>query len=599
MKNFLSNPNELCLITTADEKSWLFDRPVIFLGGWCCRHARQDLWRSMNAFVAPPYGLDLESRDRDNQLAREYENSLFPELCKILNQYHSTDHTQRYWSILIGHWFRRYIEVIINRYQTLNKCIEVYQPSEVAVSSQKRCELAPWDSYAAIWKFNDDDWNSSLYVRLAEQLNISRVSVEPCNLIETKEVAKNTTSLSGNFLGQLFKSALSKCLKWSVYLSRNEDAVIINSYLPRKFELLLNLSLRQIPFRYKEQRLSFPVAQVDHFERHRLSKEITPPIQSGLNYSLRSLIFELMPICFLEGYSGLVKAASNLSWPKNPKFIFTSNNFDTDEIFKVWTAEKVESGIPYFVGQHGSNYGTSRYMNPSIEELTSDKFITWGWSDGLSQHVPGFIFKTCGNKRLKSKKNGGLLLIELHPGQMLTTWDSVAEYGLYFNEQLRFVESLWPTVRKALIVRLQLTLQDLGWNEISRWQEFDPFIKLETGAGKLEGLICDSRLVVFSYNSTGVLECMSQNIPMIAFWQNGLEEIRDSAKPYFQLLVDAHILHANPQSAAEHINTIWNNVEEWWNSSSVQDARLKFCQRYAASCLRPVSEMKKILMRGM
>ena len=40
----------------------------------------------------------------------------------------------------------------------------------------------------------------------------------------------------------------------------------------------------------------------------------------------------------------------------NPEFIFTSNNFHTDEIFKLWSAIKVERGTKYYIGQHGNNY---------------------------------------------------------------------------------------------------------------------------------------------------------------------------------------------------------------------------------------------------
>ena len=70
---------------------------------------------------------------------------------------------------------------------------------------------------------------------------------------------------------------------------------------------------------------------------------------------------------------------------QNPKFIFTSNSFDTDEIFKQWVARNVEKSVPYFVGQHGNNYGQNIFEGRSIwpERSTCDSFITWGWDDGF------------------------------------------------------------------------------------------------------------------------------------------------------------------------------------------------------------------------
>jgi hypothetical protein len=61
-----------------------------------------------------------------------------------------------------------------------------------------------------------------------------------------------------------------------------------------------------------------------------------------------------------------------MKWPEKPKFIFTSNCFDGDEVFKVWTALKVEQGISYFVGQHGNNFGTHAwYAERSWPERTT------------------------------------------------------------------------------------------------------------------------------------------------------------------------------------------------------------------------------------
>ena len=40
----------------------------------------------------------------------------------------------------------------------------------------------------------------------------------------------------------------------------------------------------------------------------------------------------------------------------------------------------------YYSIQHGVNYGVSKFdVNPSIEECTSDKFITWGYKNYKTQ----------------------------------------------------------------------------------------------------------------------------------------------------------------------------------------------------------------------
>ena len=43
---------------------------------------------------------------------------------------------------------------------------------------------------------------------------------------------------------------------------------------------------------------------------------------------------------------------------KNPKtYMDQLIHILMDELFKVWSAEKVEKGVPLVIGQHGGHYG--------------------------------------------------------------------------------------------------------------------------------------------------------------------------------------------------------------------------------------------------
>ena len=85
---------------------------------------------------------------------------------------------------------------------------------------------------------------------------------------------------------------------------------------------------------------------------------------------------------------------------------------------------KLREGISYYVGQHGNNFGTLRNFSPRIEEITADKFLTWGFKKNL-KHVPTFMFKTVGEKK-KYDPKGNLVLIEVHRPYRYHTWDVVS-----------------------------------------------------------------------------------------------------------------------------------------------------------------------------
>ena len=111
-------------------------------------------------------------------------------------------------------------------------------------------------------------------------------------------------------------------------------------------------------------------------------------------------------------------------------------------------------------------------------------------------------------------------------------------------------------------------------------------------------LISRSRLVVHSYDSTGILETLSSNVPTLCFWHGGLGHLRASALPYYEQLRQAGILFDSPEAAAQKVSEVWGNVPAWWNSEEVQNARTSFCDRYARVVIKPIKSMK-ILWRFM
>jgi len=584
------------LIATADERTWKFDRPVVFLGEWCRLYDRKHVWESMNAVVANPYGLGREQKDKDYLKVKKYEALLFPIACDLLNKYHSVNYSERFWKILIGHWFRRYLQVMINRIATVDQCLKMYLITGMTVDSNFYT-LAPRDSASAVWTFSNDAWNNNLLKAILKKKGFAD------NFFQEKAFDLNgSESLSH---GNKRTFSLSSIFKFSLngldFLRKNTDAVICSSYLPSLSEVRLNFALKQIP-RFGGFPLPILNVNVNQIDREKYSQlcvlKVMEKKSNDFDICIASFLFDLIPVCYWEGFAQLKNQTLKIKAPSSPKFIFTSNNFDSDEIFKLWTALKAEDGTPYIVGQHGNNYGTSRYMNPSVEEETSDKFITWGWVGSLKNHYPGFIFKTI-NKKLRSNPFGDLLLIELHLNHRISTWDDFAEFSVYFEDQKAFVRSLNPEIKENLVIRLHSSYRHFSWNEISRWFDFDSSLKIDHGSTNIVRSIKSSRLTVFSYDSTGILELLNLNVPVMAFWQNSFEHLRDDACPHYKLLVDVGIVHLSQESASFKINDIWDDVDAWWFSSEVQNARELFCKRFARVSDSPIADLKKIFQHNL
>lgn len=582
------------LITTADECTWKFDRSVIFLGEWCRRYDRSHVWKSMDAIVAAPYGVSTSSKNVDYSKARSLEDRLFSEFYKVLNRYHGTQHGERYWRMVLGHWFRRYVNVLLNRIRTVEQCFDTYNISGTTVFSDTQPLLAKPDSISAVRAFDNDQWNNVLTAKIIMLLgnHNSAFEVIPYSLPFNTQTSLKSANI--NIKRNILKWMFRKVFSLTNIFVKDHDGFIINSYLPRLKEFQLQIALGQWPQLWTTPK--FQVREEPNLVlRKCLTKELTFSYESSLEKIICELIFELIPVCYLEGYSGLNKFTQELAWPKKPKFIFTSNNFDKDDVFKIWAADKIEFGSKYLVGQHGNNYGTYRYMNPSIEEITADKFLTWGWTDKMPQHIKAFVFKTAGKKKERFSPRGRLLLIELCVGPRIDTWDNYFEFANYFDAQKEFVSQLSNIPKEHLTVRLHAEYVKHQWNEEARWAEFDPSIDLEKGGIPIGELIERSRLIVHSYDSTGILETLSQNVPTLAFWQNNLDHLRDGAKQHYQVLVDVGIVHFTSASVAQKVNEVWDDVLGWWARRDVQEARKYFCERYAMDVSNPVDCLARII----
>lgn len=586
------------LTISANELTWKFDRPTIFLGEWCRLNNRKQVWEKMDAIVAKPYGLEAWKRDEDFKKVKKFEEKIFPKFCDLLNNHHNTKHSERFWWIILGHWFEIIVRLIFKNINMIKNCLESYEISETTIYKNDNYVLTTKDYISSRQALNDKDWNDCLLSKIINLLQPKNLNIE---VIDEKKLSKIYTC----FEMKNSKSNLSlkeKILKYShqgySFLAnkfvKDTDAFIISPYLPLKEEIKLEIALGQFPQLWKRFKPEINV-KANYALRNDLTKKLSIKTDDDVEKILSLLIFELLPMIYLEGFDNLEKITQQQPWPKTPKFIFTSNNFNTDEVFKLWAATKIKNGAKYYIGQHGNSYYTLKNVFPRVEEKTSDKFFTWGWTNGTSKFKPAFIFISAGKKEKNYNKNGGLLHLGKPPFALKSTWDVFSELENYFKDQKEFISHLSPNIKKKLLVKLHPKFQNEFFQEDLKWIEFDPNLKIETKKVSVDYLISESRLVLHAYDSTGVLDTLSRNIPTIAFWQNGFDHLRKKIIPDYQMLVDAGIVHLSAQSAANKINETWNDVEGWWNQNDTQEIRKIFCDKYAKNCTYPAREMASLL----
>ena len=572
---------------TSDERTWKFDRPVIFLGEWCRHYKRKHIWSKMDAIVAEPYGVSAEEKMKDRKLVVSLYNDLIEEVTIIMNQLHGTNHKARYWTILMGPWLYSYTKMIINRYATLEAVFNNYEISGVTVIEPESYLLAMKNTLNFILGLGDACWNLALYSKILQHKTY-------CGLgVEYLKVGPTTFPVLSAPKNGMKKKIIFLIRKVLPLFSRQSDAFIINSFLPIKDEVLLQLSLGQVPQFWRSPNLIDTAVDA----KLRSSLNFTDVDCSGIYLFSRKLLIETIPVCYLEGYTSLIQQLKALNWPKNPQFIFTSNSFHVDEVFKAWVGNKVVDKVPYYIGQHGANYGTLYGYDVWSECRACDKFFSWGWElpSPDFEVVPAFNFKIVNKKIKKSILTGGLLLIERGPGHRDGPQDRTFEHILYQDYIFQFFRTLPYSIQDETLVRLHHGSTELVSSDEYLWGKNFPSIKIDLYNNPLDKLISQHKLIVFAYESAGMLETLALNIPTISFWREGFDHILPSAKPYYELLESVGIIARTPEDAANHITKNWNDLESWWYSDTLQEARITFCNQYSQMVNNPVLTLKSLL----
>ena len=577
------------LVTSSDERTWPLNGKILFLDNWCLNFERKLIWQKLNYEIYRNNKPTIEYKIELTAEIRELENKIFGHLVRILNSYQKTNHTENFWRILIGHWLRIYLGTTLSRKHSLEGALKYFNVTGATFINLPNHDLIPKD-FESMCKFSDDPlYGSCLDLRILNSIDSKELDLKTVN----DHIEKNIFEKSNPKNEKLTKTKkiVTKFL-WKIphLFTTNTQAYIGSTYLPRFYEFILQLSFFLTPKNWR----MFLDHQVKASPDLQLRENLTSLLKESVNEGvITDLLFRIIPICYLEGFHDLVKDTMRSNLPANPSFIFTSNDFANYELFKMYAALKSSNNCKYFVGQHGNNYGTNKLVSPTVEEITCNHFITWGQNEKDDKKLSGFVFKNAGRKYRK-KIRTELLLVQ-HPLNWTKIDFSSHDTQLYFEAQKRFFELLDTNLYENLIVRLYGGTANSVHSEISQYRELNNKLRIDTGSERIQNLIEKSKLVIFSYDSTGMLENLSLNIPTMAFWQFELKHLNAEAQEFYSMLEKVGIVHFTPESIASKVNKVWPDLENWWNSTDVQKARTLFCNRYANISEQPIRDLRRII----
>ena len=149
------------------------------------------------------------------------------------------------------------------------------------------------------------------------------------------------------------------------------------------------------------------------------------------------------------------------------------------------------------------------------------------------------------------------------------------------SDNKTLLDNLHDKIKKE--VTLKYRVQNTNFMKTNFFIKNFSNFKIENHKFDLDVNLRKNRLVIFNYDSTGILELLCRNIPFIALLRNDLKYRKTHANKMYQIMFDNKIFHHNAKSASKFINNNWNTIEKWWYSSEVTKAKVSFSNNYSRS----------------
>ncbi len=571
------------LILTADERYWPKSKPVLFLGEWCKLYRRREVWQSMDFETLQHPWMDFARFEQDYRYLRGLYGRALKALAKSLNVLHRTDYSDRYWQILVGPWLATFLHIAFERWTVLSSALTDGRVGSIACPEYLPMEHTPFHMNDFYDRVSGDDWNGNLYASILKYLGIYECS-------NRKRHDQPPVVSQPPVKQRQFGRALVEQI--SGLFAKRSDLFMIATYIPLEKLIRMQLCLGQFPALWRTK--VTPLAAIDPTRRQ---WQVELDVSNSFEGFVVSILHQQLPTIFCEGYGSLSSPTMRGPWPAVPRTIFTSNALWGDEIVMAYVAKQVSRGSILLYGQHGGLYGAGAFSwAEEHESAIADRFLTWGWmGKPREKFAPVGYFKRRLAQRWKCRVDGNLTLVCYDCPRYTHRLDSEAMVMLagYTENCIRFAADLDDELRTRLLVRL--SPRETGWEQEARWRDKFGDVRVERGQISMNKLMMESRLLVYTYNSTGFLEALVAGIPFVAFWDCDVSRLRPEAGTSFAELYAVGILHRSPESAANQVSMVWSNVDAWWQTHQVQSAIRQFSEKFCDSPKQAHAKMMNLL----
>ena len=494
----------------------------------------------------------------DFKYVKKIYSNCTKKLTIALNKFHQKNYKQKEWEILIFFFLSNYIFWAYERWKIIKKIKNKNKLLPVEVFSFSKNSFITQDSLEFHRLAKTNNWNDWLYSKIieAQKINLKKKKIK---------IKKN---IKVNKKNLVFLKIIN------FFLPTNKDQYFLkNLFLPR----VLNIRLK---FNLKIKLRIFNNLKLNNIKEFSNKRKIIGKIYSKDKFEnfIYKTLPEIMPVNYLENFNLIENNLKLLNWPINPKIIFTSYDHYHNDIFKIYTINKIRNKCKFYILQHG-HQGHHDLCSTFYEKKICSKYFTWGNTSKNKNIIPLFCTSTLG-KNIKKKIKRDILITYtdffLKPWRSTTVPKSLDDVNLHTKDILDLLTLLHEKKKYKISMKYFSGGEKYITNKIKK--KFNNIDLISTDLKK-RGFSYSNKfkLCIETINSTGFIELLSLNIPVILITNKKFFQVTKENKIYYDKLIESNIIFFDLKKAERFIKLNIDCLDDWWLNEDTQKNIKFFC----------------------
>ena len=287
-------------------------------------------------------------------------------------------------------------------------------------------------------------------------------------------------------------------------------------------------------------------------------------------------IFDDIPLCFTSGFKHLNALSDKIKL--DPRVIISGTQHVHNELAKLWLLkQKYIKNKKLFIVSHGGGHQNLSLTMYDYEHKIGNYFFQWlDKKTFFNFRLPNTKYLFNIKKRAKNSEKivfvGNELksyINRISPGPM-----SISSANI-IKDLETICQNVDTNIKSKIFYAPKKEMINFFFEKLSRILKKKQILP----NSELDTHIKHSKLVICTYPQTTFFDAIMSGPTILVYNPKLWRQYKKLDKSY-KSLKENNIIFDNPKDAANHINKIWKDIDQWWQKEDVINAKNLFLKEF-------------------